>query len=614
MNHRDNSLRPPLEFLPVAGCVAILICLIAGWPGDGLRLGLALPIAATSILLLVVRLCQGLALLRYRFGLKHNFGYKTAKIPLSRRRLFLGRGFAWHRLHRQRLHEAREIDLATSDAAGDAALHGVGLGGESRVWMNLSDRNGHTLVLGTTRVGKTRLAEMLIAQDIMRGESVIVLDPKGDIELLRRMASTAIEAGRSHHFRIFHLGFPQCSDVYNPVGDFGHVTEVATRIAGQLPSGGNSSAFREFAWRFTNIVAQALVAMGRCPNLRLVAQSITNIDGLFLEYGKHYLRQNGMSLPKGNGASSSGRSGKHPRAIELANHLRGSNATDPVLLGLMNAFNYDRTYFDKITASLLPLLEKMTTGEVGDLLIPGPDSNAAGRVLRWRQVISGGGIVYVGLDALSDPEVAGAVGNSMLADLTSVVGGIYKHGSGFSAGNSGKKMPRICLHVDEFSELAKEEFIPLLNKSGGAGMQVTAYTQTASDMEVAVGDLARAEQMRGNMNTLVVLRVKNRETAELLTTKLKRVQVYARVPDSSSGDGDSIGLLPEFSSRSGDRLVPMETGLLEPEDLMALPKGHAFVLLGSGCLYKVRLPLLAEVKNLPADINGIASQVGWQGA
>ena len=36
-----------------------------------------------------------------------------------------------------------------------------------------------TLVLGTTRVGKTRLAEILITQDIRRGDTVIGFDPKG---------------------------------------------------------------------------------------------------------------------------------------------------------------------------------------------------------------------------------------------------------------------------------------------------------------------------------------------------------------------------------------------------------------------------------------------------
>ena len=50
-------------------------------------------------------------------------------------------------------------------------------------------------MLGTTRVGKTRLAELLIAQDIRRGEVVIVFDPKGDVDLLRRVFAEAERAG-----------------------------------------------------------------------------------------------------------------------------------------------------------------------------------------------------------------------------------------------------------------------------------------------------------------------------------------------------------------------------------------------------------------------------------
>ena len=45
-------------------------------------------------------------------------------------------------------------------------------------------------------------------------------------------------------------------------------------------------------------------------------------------------------------------------------------------------------------------------------------------------MINLGGIVYIGLDSLSDYEVAAAVGNSMFADLTSVAGSLYKFGTG----------------------------------------------------------------------------------------------------------------------------------------------------------------------------------------
>ena len=126
----------------------------------------------------------------------------------STERLFLGRGFQWDQRHTQRLFEARRPEnqpllqqgllaglltsLIPQEAApaglgGDPAIHGVEPA-ESDIWMDISDRVGHTLVLGTTRVGKTRLAEVLISQDIRRGEVVIVFDPKGDIDLLRRVS------------------------------------------------------------------------------------------------------------------------------------------------------------------------------------------------------------------------------------------------------------------------------------------------------------------------------------------------------------------------------------------------------------------------------------------
>ncbi len=58
---------------------------------------------------------------------------------------------------------------------------------------------------------------------------------------------------------MFHLGHPEISARYNPVGSFSRITEVATCIAGQLPSEGQSAAFKEFVWRFVKMMARALV-------------------------------------------------------------------------------------------------------------------------------------------------------------------------------------------------------------------------------------------------------------------------------------------------------------------------------------------------------------------
>src|SRR5690606_31616233 len=86
---------------------------------------------------------------------------------------------------------------------GSTLLHGVEPN-EVEASLPLTERVGHTLVLGTTRVGKTRLAEVYITQDIHRGEVCIVFDPKGDADLLKRMYVEARRAGREREFYVFH--------------------------------------------------------------------------------------------------------------------------------------------------------------------------------------------------------------------------------------------------------------------------------------------------------------------------------------------------------------------------------------------------------------------------
>ncbi len=89
----------------------------------------------------------------------------------------------------------------------------------------------------------------------------------------------------------------------------------------------------------------------------------------------------------------------------------------------------------------------------------------------WQEIIRKRGIVYIGLDALSDTTVATAVGNSiMFADLVSMAGHIYKYGinQGLPEQLQSKSQKvSINLHCDEFNELMGDEFIPLINKGGG---------------------------------------------------------------------------------------------------------------------------------------------------
>ena len=659
----DNRLRPVVEFLPAAVFI-IGAAHLALQPSQFFPMlpSIATVTALSFAILGGWRLIQAWNVCRYQSHLRRlpRYSLDANELPLSHHKLFLGRGFKWDQRHTQRLVESRnpnaqpylaqgrlyqlsrrlEISLEHSPllswlpritkkdrwwnpvrplhpVGGFPPLHGVGTEDESDTWMDIGERVGHKLVLGTTRVGKTRLLEILVSQDIRRGDVVIVFDPKGDIDLLRRMHAEAKRANRLDQFHIFHLGFPDISERYNPVGDFARITEVASRISTQLPAEGNSAAFREFAWRFTNIVSRALVGLGRRPDYNTIARYVTNIEPLLTDYYHLWLDKEApegwrQTVQKLEGSLNEKNlpmalRGRDFHAIALTRYAKDHQLFDPVADGLRSDFEYDRTYFDKLTANLVPLLEKLTTGGIGRLLSPDyADSTDQRPILDWMRVIREQGIVYVGLDALTDAEVAGAVGNSMFADLTSIAGQLYKQGDSHGLPDLVEhRTVQKTIHADEFNELIGNEFIPLLNKAGGAGFQVTAYTQTASDIEAGIGDLAKAGQITGNLNTLIMLRVKNEITATVLTDQLPKARVYTKLAASQVTDNNDPGTDIDFTTRNEDRLTETEMDMLTPADLIQLPKGQAFALLEGGQLYKLRLPLPGKDPLLPKDMDEI---------
>ncbi|PHM37781.1 conjugal transfer protein TraG [Xenorhabdus mauleonii] len=665
----EALLRPAVELnTALVAAVVAFICIWAPW-AIALTPSVSYVMAGGFAALAMIRTWQSIQVIRYRRNLRRLPRYlmSTKHIPVSHRQLFLGRGFRWQQKHTQRLQDtrrpeverfvqvsrvyqfARELERRTEyrwpalsallrkdswfnpvrplpPVGGNPALHGIEPQ-EADVFMDLRERVGHTLVMGTTRVGKTRLAELLITQDIRRGEVVIVFDPKGDADLLRRIWAEAHRAGRGNELSLFHLGWPEISARYNAVGRFGRVSEVASRLAGQLSGEGNSAAFREFAWRFVNIVARALVALGHRPDYQLITRYVNNISELYQRYAirvmeerqPELLAQINHSLSKLKEKDIPRNMQGQPDALRLwamemtLSSEAGKQLYDPILDGLRSAVRYDRTYFDKIVASLLPLLEKLTTGKIAELLSPDYLNMTDLRpIFDWEQVIRKNGIVYIGLDALSDSDVASAVGNSMFADLVSVAGQIYKYGmnAGLPVRHDGKLA--INLHCDEFNELMGDEFIPLINKGGGAGMQVTAYTQTSSDIEARIGSPAKTAQVVGNFNTLIMLRVRDNRTAELLTSQLPEVEIYSKTLVSGHSDIADVEQGQDFTSSTQDRVGTVKTPLITPAEMINLPKGQAFALLEGGQLWKIRMPLPTgdgDDALMPASLQHIAEQM-----
>lgn len=268
----------------------------------------------------------------------------------------------------------------------------------------------------------------------------------------------------------------------------------------------------------------------------LIQRHVINIDALFIEYAQHYFAKtepkawevivqieaklNEKNIPRNM-------IGREKRVVALEQYLSQARNYDPVLDGLRSAVRYDKTYFRQDrriaaaaagesspaarsrsswprTTPTWPTRARSSTGCRSS-------ANAPSSMWAWMRCPM----------PRSPPRSATPCSPiSCRSPGTSTSTGSTTACRDASAG---ARVP-INVHADEFNELMGDEFIPLINKGGGAGLQVTAYTQTLSDIEARIGNRAKAGQVIGNFNNLFMLRVRETATAELLTRQLPKVE------------------------------------------------------------------------------------------
>ena len=468
---------------------------------------------------------------------------------------------------------------------------------------------GHTFVVGTTRVGKTRLASILINQDIRNGDAVIVVDPKGDLDLVRDMYAACEASGRLDAFRIVHLGFPELSAKYNPLKNYDQVSEVATRITDAIAAEGEGKQFAAFAWKYVNIVAICLEEMEQAITYKSIAFYISRLDQLLMAYSDTIMPSHDpdyhIRIDTLLSQDEERQNRKHKKAapmdrtkavIEyLKEHITKTitagnveSLHDQILIDLYDAAIMDKHYYDKITASVGPVLSEINKSNASSIFSFSKNLNE----IELMAAIKKKKVVYIGLDSLTNPNIAQAVGKAFLSDLVSTAGKIYKETNANY---------RLNLHCDELSEIIQDSFVKILNKAGGAGFQVTAYAQTIQDMEVSLGSKAKAEVTEGNFNTLIMLRVKNQNTANLLVNVLPQVEVVSHTQVSMVNDTPHGAEGVYFNTTNEDRVQSTAVPMIDVNDIISLPKGQAFVLVNGGELYKVRIPL--PLNNYPMDLN-----------
>ena len=623
----QNFWRPAYEFIAaVIWCVGALVYLGIGRRFDGLIAYsglLALPMAAFGL----YRLIQALEIWNFKCRLWSPRPYRsTVQRVLAKQRqrgaLWLGWGFTWEPLHAKRLRVIAALDdeqtrpppaflrlrqwlnlsVPNHTTDGYHYVHGVG-DREGDLYVAYESLRGHTYIVGTTGAGKTRTFEILIAQAVARGGPVLVLDPKGDLDLRDRCHAEALRHGREADFRFFSPTLPQFSMRLNPLQNYARSSQIANRIASLLPRGGTSTAFRDFAWRAINVVVDGLLQSGSDPNLMNLRRYVEgDIDGLIVKAVERYLADIAAREPRvrgwrsevltlvghlKQGGSVSLDRDTSLRAVALATYYTQTvkpSYPDKTIDAMLSIMLHDRAHYSKLISNLIPLLEQLTSGPMQQLLSPDCDDPSDARTIEnFQKLIDKNSIVYINLDTLADSIVGSAVGSLFLSDLTSVAAARYA--------SEATHLPPVSVFVDEAAEVIHDAFIQALNKGRGAGFELYIASQTIADFVAKMGDTALAMQALGNTNTTIALRIKDPETRKFASA------LFGETHFAETNSGHSASTIHpaenlDFGGTVTKTQQRKDLAIVSEDALGKLPNLHFFASLPGGKRIKGRIPIM----------------------
>lgn len=611
---RADTWRPATEFKP-----ALAWSVTASVAGVFAAAGLA-PAFAASLVGLVsafmagIRLKSGLAVLKNRAALAGSaleliscrvFARRLlrARRDMARRGdtetfapVWFGRGFDWGPEHAQKLYELSKIDVErliphrnicrrlTGTAPKDPRTVGLAAidGLESRkkdIWVSEKTLEGGTLIVGTTQAGKGVLLTSLVTQAILRGEAVIVIDPKMSSRLKNAVTAAAKLANRSDPL-FFHPNDPDGIRI-NPLTHFERPSEIASRLTAVMA---DSGPFTSFAWSAVNVVVNLLVHVGRTPSIAGIESVLTgDFEDLLLEAAEldcgPDLFDTLVSEVKLKGKK--GREG----VLLLLDKARDREALSEATLKGAATYAHDPVHFSKITASLMPVLAMLTSGALRQTLSPADDDAEA---MSLSEIIAQRKILYVCLNSLPDPTVAGAIGSLLLADLASCAGERYN--------DTSIARTTVSLFVDECSNVINRSLIEILNKGAESGLRTTCAMQTVADLAARLGSTDEARMALGNFNSLVSLRTKDRLTQEFVAETFGRTYIANTAATlTSASDTAHPG---HFTAGASRQITASREEIIPCDVLGKLPNCEFFASLAGGRLVKGRTPILIADEDL----------------
>ncbi|MCR6574318.1 DNA transfer in the process of conjugation and F pilus assembly protein [Campylobacter insulaenigrae] len=352
---------------------------------------------------------------------------------------------------------------------------------EKLVNIYLEDDNcfNHSFVFGSTGVGKTRLIEGLIEQDIPKQNNIVIIDPKGDIGLFSKVVEIAKKHNRENDLLFLSPIYPDYSIKINPLKNYSMEEEIISHIVASVPA--KEEFFYNIALETTTVIVKSLLIIRRYNK----DESALNFDEVSSK------------------ASYNGLKDLRETLENIKDDTEEEREVEKILETLTRVIESPADYFSKVSSTLRTTLTQMTTGNVGKIM-----GNTFNNVFIDRLEKDEGVILYVMTGSLLTRQVSSIISKVTLSMIQSCVGRIYSSGKKF-------KNP-LKIYIDEAASSLYRGIEVIYAQARGAKVAMMGLTQSAADIVAEIGQDS-TNKLLELTNTKIIMRLNDTKSAKVIS-------------------------------------------------------------------------------------------------
>jgi hypothetical protein len=335
-------------------------------------------------------------------------------------------------------------------------------------YLTEKELNHHVHVVGASGFGKTVFLSHIIRDRISKGKGVLFIDLKNDSETLNRFTKFVKDCGREKDLQVFSISDTKTSTSYNLISE-GTATQLRDKI--MLSLNWSEEYYKNQSGSFLLKLLIGLVWLRDNKNIEF------NL-GTVLDASK-----------------------SQEKILELTQKV--PNTEVKIKLSFEDCYNFLSSNDNfKSLQGLRSQLESLVLSDFGDLLT----SNEKG--INLFDSVQNQKITFVILDSRRYGETAKTLGKFILQDLKMTSAKIDDEVPGL------ERKPFVCV-IDEFADLASEDFIGFLDRARSSKMSIVVAHQEICDLNRISPEFAG--RLMGNTSTLYAFLQKRPESAEIIS-------------------------------------------------------------------------------------------------